>query len=50
MPSPASWVSHTPRTVRVYGDQTPIVSETVLITDAGAEVLTTGLDRTPFRC
>ena len=38
------------RTPRVYGDQTPIVSETVLITDSGVEVLTTGLDRIVFRC
>ena len=34
----------------MYGDQTPIVSETVLVTDAGAEVLTTGLERRLFRC
>ena len=33
-----------------YGDQTPIVVETVLITDRGAEVLTTGLERRLFRC
>ena len=38
-------VFHTPRTGRVYGDQTPIVSETVLITDSGAEILTAGLER-----
>ncbi len=33
-------VFHTPRTVRVFGDQTPIVSETILITDTGHRVLT----------
>ena len=49
-PLQAGMVFHTPRTVRVYGDQTPIVSETVLITDRGAEVLTTGLERRLFRC
>ncbi|PYM59891.1 MAG: hypothetical protein DMD79_16805 [Candidatus Rokuibacteriota bacterium] len=49
-PLEAGMVFHTPRTVRVYGDQTPIVSETVLITDSGVEVLTTGLDRIVFRC
>jgi Xaa-Pro dipeptidase len=43
-------VFHTPRTVRVYGDQTPIISETVLITEMGTEVLTTGLERIVFRC
>jgi Xaa-Pro aminopeptidase len=33
-------VLHTPRSVRVNGDQTPIVSETTLITETGHRVLT----------
>lgn len=38
----AGMVFHTPRTVRVYGEQTAIVSETTLITEAGREILTSG--------
>lgn len=33
-------VFHTPRSVRVYGDQTPIVSETTVVTETGYRVIT----------
>lgn len=36
----AGMVFHTPRSVRVYGEQTPIVSETTLITPTGRRTLT----------
>ena len=38
-------VFHTPRTIRRYGEQTAIVSETILITEKGPRILTAGAPR-----
>lgn len=42
-------VFHTPRTVRVYGEQSPLISETVVITETGCEALAKAPARELFR-